>query len=168
MSWGHALLPDRWHSLPPQDKHRLRAVAIVAGALVLWFLLLAPAWHTLQDAPRRHQLLDRQLEKMQRLQATLVRLRDQPPASPASRVQALEGTLKSLGPGVRLSVSGAQLTLTLKQVPAGVLADWLVQSRAQTGMEAMEARLTRRAQGPLVVWDGVLVYRLPVQEPARG
>ena len=83
-------------------------------------------------------------------------------------MQALEGTLKTLGPGVRLNVSGAQLTLTLKQVPAEVLADWLVQSRAQTGMEAMEARLTSRAQGPLVVWDGVLVYRLPVQDPDRG
>jgi general secretion pathway protein M len=167
MSWVHALLPDRWHGIAPQAQNRLRGLAAVAGILALWLVLLAPAWRTLQDAPRRHQALDRQLEKMQRLHVTLTRLRDQPPASPASRVQALEGTLRSLGPGARLSVSGTQLTLTLKQIPAGALADWLVQSRVQTGMEAIEARLTRQTQGAPVVWDGVLVYRLPVRDSAR-
>ncbi|GAB3490660.1 hypothetical protein GCM10027399_07940 [Curvibacter fontanus] len=164
----HALLPDRWHALALQDKNRLRGVVFVAGALVLGFLLLAPAWRTVQDAPRRHQVLDRQLEKMQRLQTTLVQLRAQPRASPAARVQALAGTLKSLGPGVQLRVTGAQLTLTLTQVPSGVLADWLVESRVQTGMEAVEARLTRQGQGPAAVWDGVLVYRLPLPDPDAG
>ncbi|MDP3699759.1 MAG: type II secretion system protein GspM [Hylemonella sp.] len=164
----HALLPDRWHALAPQDKNRLRGVALVAGALVLWFVLLAPAWHTVQDAPRQHQLLDRQLEKMQHLQTTLVQLREQPRASPAARAQALADTLKSLGPGAQLRVTGAQLTLTLKQVPTGVLADWLVESRVQTGMEAVEARLTRQGQGAGAVWDGVLVYRLPLPERDAG
>jgi len=166
MSWMQALLPDRWHSLPAGLKGRLRLLAFVAGALVLWFLLLAPAWRTLEDAPRTHQVLDRQLDRMQHLQGTLVSLQDLPRVSPEARVQALERTLKSLGPGARLRVSGDQLTLTLRQVPAAVLADWLVQSRAQTGMEAVQVRLTRQAQGA-VVWDGELVYRLPVQAPEQ-
>jgi general secretion pathway protein M len=164
----HALLPDRWHALAPQDRNRLRVVVFVAGALVFWFLLLAPAWHTVQDAPRRHQVLDRQLQKMHRLQTTLLQLREQPRAGPAARVQALAGTLKSLGPGVQLRVTGAQLTLTLQQVPSGALADWLVESRVQTGMEAVQARLTRQGQGPSAVWNGVLVYRLPLPEPDAG
>jgi general secretion pathway protein M len=164
----HALLPDRWHALAPRDRSRLRAIALVAGGLVLWFLLLAPAWHTVQDAPRRHQVLDRQLAKMQRLNTTLVQLREQPRTSPEARVRALAGTLKSLGPGVQLRVTGAQLTLTLQQVPSGALADWLVESRVQTGMEAVQARLTRQGQGASAVWDGVLVYRLPLPEPDAG
>lgn len=162
------LLPDRWHALAPQDRSRLRVLVLVAGALLLWFLLLAPAWRTVQEAPRRHAALDQQLEEMQRLHATLVQLREQPRASPEARVQALAGTLTLLGAGVQMRVTGEQLTLTLKQVPAGVLADWLVESRVQTGMEAMEARLTRQGQGAAAVWDGVLVYRLPQPEPDAG
>lgn len=162
----HALLPDRWHALAPRDRTRLGVLVVAAGALVLWFLLLAPAWHTLLDAPRRHQVLDHQLEKMQGLYATLQQLREQPRASPAARVQALADTLHGLGPGVQLRVTGAQLTLTLRQVPSGALADWLVESRQQTGMEPVEARLTRQGQGAAAVWDGVLVYRLP--QPDAG
>lgn len=166
MSALHALLPDRWHALAPRDRNRLGVLVVAAGALVLWFLLLAPAWHTVQDAPRRHQALDRQLAKMQHLNTTLVQLREQPRASPAARVQALAGTLQGLGPGVQMRVTGAQLTLTLRQVPSGLLADWLVESRVQSGMEPVEARLTRQGQGAAAVWDGVLVYRLP--QPDAG
>lgn len=168
MSWVHALLPDRWHSLPAEQKHRVRLVVAVVALGVLWFLLLAPAWKTLQDAPRQHQSLDRQLEKMQRLQDTLAELQHQTQVSPAAKVQALERTLKPLGPGAQLRVTGAQLTLTLKQIPAEVLAQWLVASREQTGMAAVQARLTRPAQGPTALWDGVLVYRLPAPQAAQG
>jgi hypothetical protein len=35
-------------------------------------------------------------------------------------------------------------------------------------MEAVQARLTRQGQGASAVWDGVLVYRLPLPEPDAG
>ncbi|MCZ8252322.1 MAG: type II secretion system protein GspM [Hylemonella sp.] len=168
MTGLHALWPDRWHALPARDQRRWRILALGAGALLLWLVLLAPAWRTVQGASQRHALLDRQLETMQRLQRSLEQLRDQPRASPTARVQALEATLARLGSGVQLRVAQGQLTLTLRQVPAGVLADWLLESRAQTGMEAVEARLTRQGQGTAAVWDGVLIYRLPQPEPDAG
>lgn len=168
MTGLHALWPDRWHALTARDRRRWRVLALVAGGLLLWFVLLVPSWRTVQGAPQRHALLDRQLETMQHLQASLEQLRDQPRASPAAQVQALEATLARLGPGVQLRVAQGQLTLTLRQVPAAVLADWLVESRVQTGMEAVEARLTRQGQGAAAVWDGVLVYRLPQPEPDAG
>lgn len=151
-----------WNSLAGREKTGLRIVATTVGVLLLWLLLLAPALKTLNSAEVQHLALDKQLEKMQRLKATALALQAQPQLSRDARVLALERTLKSLGPGAQLQISGTQITLTLRQVPAEVLADWLAQSRAQAQMQASEVRLTRNRTTPAAGWDGTLVYRLPV------
>lgn len=154
-------LSAHWRSLAPREKTGLRMAAAVLGAFLLWTLLLAPAVQTLQRAPAQQLALDGQLENMRRLQATALALQAQPKASQDAMVRALERTLKPLGAGVQLQVTGTQLTLTLRQVPAGVLAEWLVQSRNQARMQASEVRLTRSAAAVAAAWDGTLVYNLP-------
>ena len=65
-----SFLSAHWHSLAPREKTGLRMAATVAGAFLLWTLLLAPAVQTLQRAPAQQLALDVQLENMRRLQAT--------------------------------------------------------------------------------------------------
>lgn len=155
-------LGARWSRLAVREKTGLRIAAATVGVLLLWLFLLAPALKTLNSAEAQHLTLDEQLKKMQRLKATALALQAQPQLSRDARVLALERTLKSLGPGAQLQVSGTQITITLRQVPAEVLADWLVQSRTQARMQANEVRLTRNKATPAAGWDGTLVYRLPV------
>lgn len=155
-------LGAHWNSLALREKTGLRLAAATVVALLVWLFLLTPALKTLNSAEAQHLTLDEQLKKMQRLKATALALQAQPQLSRDARVQALARTLQSLGPGAQLQVSGTQITLTLRQVPAEVLADWLVQSRIQARMQASEVRLTRNRTTPAAGWDGTLVYRLPV------
>jgi general secretion pathway protein M len=154
-------LAAHWRNLMPREKTGLIIAAVVLGAFALWALLLAPALQTLKSADANRQALDGQLQKMQRLQATAIALQAQSKSSRDTQVRALERTLKPLGSGVQLQVSGAQLTLTLRQIPAAVLADWLIQVRNQARMQATEFRLTRNAAASEAAWDGTLVYSLP-------
>lgn len=154
-------LAARWGSLLPREKTGLIMAAAVLGSFALWALLLAPALQTLKKADAQHRNLDSQLHQMQRLRATAVALQNQPKSSREAMVRALERTLKPLGSGAQLQVAGAQLTLTLRQIPAPVLADWLIQSRAQARIQATEVRLTRNAAASTAAWDGTLVYSLP-------
>lgn len=150
-----------WRRLAPREQTTLR-MALAAGAVLgLWALLLAPALRTLHQAPAQDQILERQWQDMQRLQALARVLQAQPKSSRDALVRSLERTLSPLGPGAQLQVSGDQLTLRLRQVPAGVLADWLVESRNQVRMPVSEVRLTRNAAAATAVWSGTLVYSLP-------
>lgn len=154
-------LRARWAVLATRERMVLIMVATVLGTVAIWAILLSPALGTLKKADAQHRTLDLQLQKMQLLQATANALQSQPKSSREATVRALERTLKPLGPGVQLQVVGAQLTLTLKQIPAPVLAEWLIQSRAQSRMQASEIRLTRNATSAAAAWDGTLVFNLP-------
>lgn len=153
-------LAARWTGLATRERFALIIAATVLGAFAMWALLLSPALNTLKKAEAQHRQLDLQLQKMQSLQAAANALQSQPKSSREATVRALERTLKPLGTGAQLQVSGAQLTLTLKQIPAAVLADWLIQSRAQSRMQASEVRLTRNPTAA-AAWDGTLVFGLP-------
>jgi general secretion pathway protein M len=151
----------RWNKLARREKSALGIAAAVLGVLLLWMLLLAPGLQTLQKAGAKHQVLDDQLQHMLHLQATAIALQSQPKTSRQNLVNSLQSTLAPLGSSVQLQMAGAQLTLTLKQVPAAVLADWLIQSRNTTQMQPTEIRLTRNAAMTAPAWDGTLVYSLP-------
>lgn len=154
-------LGRRWQQLAPREKSTLRLGAGVVVVLALWTLLLAPAWHTLQRAQGQHRVLDAELQTMQRLRDAALALQDEPLRSRDAMVQALQRTLQPLGTSAQLQVSGTQATLTLRQIPAGLLADWLIQSRAQARMQPDEIRLARATSAAAAVWSGTLVYTLP-------
>lgn len=163
-----AALQAAWQRLAPREQALVRAAAALVGLALLWWLLLAPALHTLRSAPAQHARLDAELQHMQALQAQAQQLQAQPRAAPQDAARALQASVaQALGPGARLTLAGERASLALKGVGADALAAWLVQARSNAHAVPMEAHLTRSpapaagaAAGP-VRWDGTLVLTLP-------
>ncbi|MDO8251073.1 MAG: type II secretion system protein GspM [Rhodoferax sp.] len=150
-------LQARWDSISRREQQLLlAALALVLGA-VLWWVALAPALATLRSAEQQHQLLDAQLQQMQRLQAQAKTLQAQAPLSFNEARRLLEASVKLLGAAARLSVVGERVTLSLNGASADALAQWLAQARLNARAVPSEARLLRNAAG---TWDGMLVLTL--------
>jgi general secretion pathway protein M len=150
-------LQARWDSISRREQQwLLAALALVLGA-VLWWVALAPALATLRSAEQQHQLLDAQLQQMQRLQAQAKTLQAQAPMSFNEARRLLEASVKSLGAAAQLSVVGERVTLSLKGASPDALAQWLAQARLNARAVPSEARLLRNAAG---TWDGMLVLTL--------
>jgi general secretion pathway protein M len=152
----------RWNTLADREKYAVYLAAAVMGLGVLWWVLLAPALHTVRSADAEHRRLDAQLQHMQRLQAQAQALKIQPKTSHDEAVGALDQSVKQrLGSGAQLHVNGALATLTLKGVPAETLAQWLAQARVNAHATLKEARLLRGTAATPPTWDGTLVLGLP-------
>ena len=135
---------------------------------MLWWLLLAPALHTLREAPARHAALDAQLQRMHALQAEALQLKDAPRAQGGEALRTLRGALtQQLGAAAQLSVAGDRATVTLKGASASVLAQWLAQARSNAHAAPLEARLAQSADAARAApagearWNGTLVLSLP-------
>lgn len=165
-------LQAAWNKLAPREQTLVSAAAAVVGLALLWWLLLAPALHTLRSAHTQHAKLDAQLQHMQALASEAQQLQAQPRTSPEEAARALQASVTAtLGAGAKLALSGDRATLTLQGVQADALATWLAQARNNARAVPQEAHLTRSAnprQGngaptPTVRWDGTLVLSLPTR-----
>lgn len=158
-------LSTAWQRLAPREQSLVLAAAAVVGLALLWWVLLAPALHTLRSAGAQHQKLNTELQQMQALQAQAQQLQALPRANPADAARALQNSVaQSLGSGARLALAGDRATLSLKGVSASALSAWLAQARSNAHAITQEAQLTRSpaatTDGP-VRWDGTLVLTLP-------
>ena len=151
-----------WHRLAARERLLLQAAAVLVALALLWWLALAPALHTLRQAPARHAALDAQLQTMYTLQAQAQALQNAPRLSADAAGRALQAaTAEHLGNSARLSLQGAQATLNLQGTPATALAAWLAQARANAHAVPQEARLVRSSRTDSARWDGSLVLSLP-------
>ena len=150
-------LQTRWRSVSPREQRWVLLAGVLLSLALLWWLALAPALAVLKAAPAQHHALDAQLEQMQRLQTQAKALQAQPVLSVDAARQALEAALKSLGSGAQMTVQVDRVTVTLKAVPAGALAQWLATVRQNAHTAPVEAHLVRSPAGG---WDGTLVLSL--------
>ena len=170
-------LRARWAEMAPRERQLVGgAIALVALAL-LWWIALAPALKTLRAAPAEHAKLDAQLQQMTTLQAQAKALQAQPRASRDEAMKALEGGVRaSLGPAAQIQQQGASdgVNITLRNVPADALSQWLAQARGNARAVPREVHLTRTATASSTPekgapadaaakprWDGTLVMSLP-------
>lgn len=155
-------LQARWDGLAAREKRLvLGAAALIAVALV-WWVAIGPALKTLRSAADSHRSLDAQVQQMKALAAQALALQSQPKAGLDESLRALEAsTTQRLGTGARLTVVGERATLTLRNVPADALAQWLAQARINARALPSEARLTRSPAPGSASWDGTLVLSLP-------
>jgi general secretion pathway protein M len=161
---GH-LLRSRWQLLGDREQLALLTAATLLVMALLWWVLLAPALHTLRTADSDAQRLDAQLIQMQQLQAQVRELKDRPPLRPEMAMEALQSSVRQrFGSQAQLQSSGHQITLTLKAAQAEALALWLTQARVNAHAHIVEAHLHRN---PLALaqasWDGTLVLDLPAR-----
>jgi general secretion pathway protein M len=155
-----AAVQAHWDALAPRERRLVRgALALVAAAL-LWWLALAPALQTVRTADARHRELQGEFEHMQGLQAQARALQALPRLGYDEALRALQASITALGPRAQLSVLGERATVTLKGVPADLLAQWLAQARVNARALPTDARLTRQSTGT-ASWDGTVVLNLP-------
>lgn len=155
-------IQPHWDGLGAREKRLvLSALALVALALV-WWIAIGPALQTLRGAAEAHRSLDTQVQQMKALAAQAQALQSQPKANPDESLRALEAaTTQRLGTGARLTVVGDRATLTLRNVPADALSQWLAQARINARALPSEARLVRNPAPGSASWDGTLVLNLP-------
>ena len=174
-----AALQAAWQRLAPREQALVRAAVALVGLALLWWLLLAPALHTLRSAPAQHARLDAELQHMQALQVEAQQLQSAPRTARGDAVGTLRTALaQRLGNAAQLNVAGDRATVTLKGAPADALGQWLAQARSNARAVPVEARLARSTAAPanagtpaslgnpaaaLPRWDGTLVLALPPQ-----
>jgi general secretion pathway protein M len=120
----------------------------------------------MRQSETQHRILDQQLQRMQALAAEAQALKTRPPVPHGEALRALESSVRqSLGPGAQLNIAGERATVTLKNVPAATLAQWLAQARVNARVLPGEARLVRGTTpaGGGATWDGTLVLNLPAR-----
>lgn len=147
----------RWQALGARERRATVVAAWVLGLFLMWGLAIAPAWRTSRAAPGQLDLLDTQLQQMQRLAGEARELRATPTLNSAQSVAALRAASETLGAAGRLQVAGDRATLTLTGANGTQLRDWLAEARSAARARPLEANLTRGAQG----YSGSIVVALP-------
>ena len=159
MSWLQPLIA-RWAAMAPRERRGLSLAALVVGAALIWAVLLAPALRTLKSADAQAATLAAERDRMLALQARATALKAQPTVPPQEALKSLQTASSVLGKGAVLQVTGEQATLTLKQIPAVALAQWMNPTTGPS-LSPVEAQLQRDGGTTQALWSGMLVYRLP-------
>ncbi len=152
MSWQ-----ARWRSISQREQRLVWLAGGLTGLALLWWLALAPALKVLKAAPQQHQMLDAQLQHMQRLQAQVRSLQSRPVLSNEAARLALQAALKPLGSAAQMSFQPDRASVTFKAVSGAALAQWLATVRQNAHTVPLEAHLLRNPAG---AWDGTMVLDL--------
>lgn len=135
-----------WRSRTPRERQAIALVGLVALAFVVWSLLIQPALTTVTRAPAQLDLLDAQLQQMQRISSESGALRAAPRVASGQAAQALKAATDRLGERGKLVMLGDRATLTLTGASPEALRAWLSEARSGARARPVEAQLQR---GPL-------------------
>lgn len=166
MSLQQTLAPwkERWNNLADQEKQMLVLVATLMAGAILWLQILAPARATLRTADAQAKVLGTQLQQMQKLQSQAQSLQKQPAIGFDAALKSLgAATQQALGSNAQLTNTSEHASVTLREVPADALAQWLVQARINARSVPIEAQLTRSTTAGVATWNGVLLMSLPAR-----
>lgn len=148
--------------LPLRQQRALRLMVWALALALLWWVLLSPAVSILRQARAKHMELDQSLRQMQEWAASAEVVRTQN-ASPVPAIdvarRSLEEATSNLGAGAQLAQQGNRVTVTLRDIPATALAQWLQQVRVNARLLPVQVQLQRGASGP--AWTGQVVLAGP-------
>lgn len=140
-------LAAAWAARNPRERSMLILAGAVLGSYLLWAVALAPAIRTVRSTPAKLDLLDVQLQTMQRLAAEATELRATPPL-PAEQSQAvLTAAAARLGDKAKLVLQGPRAVLTVNGMAADELTAWIAEVRAGARARVIESQLNRTPQG---------------------
>jgi general secretion pathway protein M len=152
----------RWAMLHARERSLLKLGGWIIGLAILWWILLAPAILTVRSAAQQHLKLDGQLQRMQILQAQVQVLHQRPHVNTADSARALEQSVRQqLGVSAQLQITGAQATVSIQNLRADTLAQWLTQARLNAYATITQAHLKRNAAASPATWSGQLTLSLP-------
>jgi general secretion pathway protein M len=152
----------RWAMLHERERTWLKRGGSVVALALLWWVMLAPAIMTVRNAAQQHRRLDAQLQRMQILQAQVPALHQRPQVNTADAARALDQSVRQLlGVSAQLQITGAQATVSIENLRADTLAQWLTQARLNAYATVTQAQLKRNAAASPATWSGKLTLGLP-------
>jgi len=153
-------LQARYARLDARERQMVVVIAVALGFLVVWLLLVRPAWTTLDTAPALRAQADAQLLQMQAIANEARQLRALPPVQQSVAEQVLKSATDELGGKAKLSVQGDRAILTVTGINGEDLRKWLIQARGGARARPVEATLTRAGDG----YNGTLVVAIGPQQ----
>jgi len=138
-------------------------VIVIGGALaflIVWLLLVRPAWTTLDDAPMLRAQADAQLLQMQAISNEAKQLRALPPVPQSVAEQVLKSATDDLGAKAKFAMQGDHGTLSVTGINGEDLRTWLLKARGGARARPIEASLTRAGEG----YNGTLVVAVGSQQ----
>lgn len=145
-----------WQSLAPREQRGLRWALAAIALLLVFMLLVRPAWRTLQEAPKQIAEVEGQLQQMKQLAREAQQLRAIPPVSLAQSTDALKASTDRLGAVARLNLQGAQASVTFNGVTPEAFTAWLREVRTVARVRISETQLARTG----TTYSGTLLLTL--------
>ena len=145
------------------DARERQMVIVIGGALaflIVWLLLVRPAWTTLDDAPMLRAQADAQLLQMQAISNEVRQLRALPPVPQSVAEQVLKSATDDLGGKAKFSLQGDRGTLNVTGINGEDLRTWLLKARGGARARPVEASLQRAGEG----YNGTLVVAVGSQQ----
>ncbi len=146
----------RYAKLDARERQMVVIIGLALGFLVVWLLLVRPAWQTLDDAPALRAQADAQLLQMQAITNEAKQLRALPPVPPSVAEQVLKAATDSLGGKAKLAMQGDRAVLSLTGANGEDLRAWLLQARGGARARPIEANLVRAGDG----YNGTLIVAI--------
>lgn len=145
-----------WRSRAARERQALVAGLVALVLVLVWLVLVQPAWRITRDAPAQLDQLDHRLQQIQATAVEVKELRAVAPVSAPQAAAALKAATERLGDRARLSMQGDRASLTLTGVSSDALRSWLTEARGAARARPIEASLSRAPQG----YSGTLVVTL--------
>jgi general secretion pathway protein M len=149
-------LQARYAKLDARERQMVVVIAGLLAFLLVWLILVRPAWKTLDEAPALRAQADAQLLQMQAISNEAKQLRALPPVPQPVAEQVLKSATNDLGGKAKISVQGDRATLTVSGINGEDLRKWLLQARGGARARPVEATLTRAGDG----YNGTLVVAI--------
>ena len=149
-------LQARYAKLDARERQMVIVIAGLLAFLLVWLILVRPAWKTLDEAPALRAQADAQLLQMQAISNEAKQLRALPPVPQPVAEQVLKAATDDLGGKAKLSVQGDRATLSVTGINGEDLRKWLLQARGGARARPVEATLTRAGDG----YNGTLVVAI--------
>ena len=153
-------LQARYAKLDARERQMVIAIGGLLAFLLVWLVLVRPAWKTLDEAPALREQADAQLLQMQAISNEAKRLRALPPVPQPVAEQVLKSATDDLGGKAKISVRGNRATLSVTGINGEDLRKWLLQARGGARARPVEATLTRAGDG----YNGTLVVAIGTEQ----
>ena len=145
-----------WRGRALRERQALAIGLVALVAVLVWILLVQPAWRTVSQAPAQLDRIDQQLQQLQAMADEVKTLRGVAPVSSTQAAAALRAATARLGEQARLSLQGDRASVTFTSIDAEDLRDWLSEVRSAARARPVEASLSRVGDG----YSGTVVVLL--------
>ena len=136
-----------WRGRALRERQALAIGLVALIAVLVWILLVQPAWRTVSQAPAQLARIDQQLQQLQAMADEVKALRAVAPVSSTQAAAALRAATARLGNQARLSLQGDRASVTFTSIDAEDLRDWLGEVRSAARARPVEASLSRVGDG---------------------